>query len=98
MAHWMNDSEGTFEAALAGNACYICGSVVHVPDPKTGICPRDADWEHQAQESADAAAKRVGSGHEEEPSLGGPSGWCPTCGWLDHQDHVDPKWHPEVFW
>lgn len=52
--NWMNDDEGTFEAAVAGNACYICGSVVHVPD-RNGVCPREAEWE-QAQDQIEKAS------------------------------------------
>ena len=29
-----------YQAALAGNACWVCGSVVHMPD-REGVCPRD---------------------------------------------------------
>lgn len=67
-------------------------------DEKAANC----SWKRTADESANAAAKRVGSKHEEiivgvNASIAGANVYCQTCGWLFAQN-ADPEWHPEVFW
>lgn len=64
----------------------------HLNKPEPPVCGIPADhWQHI--DSADAAARRVGSEHMETPIDGRVR--CDTCGWLDRPYDVDAYWHPE---
>jgi hypothetical protein len=59
-------------------------------------------WLMLAEQSAEYAAKRTGTPHEERivRTVFGDRTWCNVCGWIDDADPDDPvvrEWHGDSF-